>query len=133
MKQRIVSLCLMLALCLGLLPVTAGAAAPAPEGQELYVGGVQISATGYWTTDDAGNVTAAGDAQPAGSYIHYDAETNTLTLHNAWIKKGLPFSPDPPASFIHSSAIGVLNLNGNAELTIRLEGDNVIGDVSYGI
>ena len=61
MKQRIVSLCLMLALCLGLLPVTAGAAAPA--GQELYVGGVEISATGYWTTDDAGNVTAAGDAQ----------------------------------------------------------------------
>ncbi len=45
MKQRIVSLCLMLALCLGLLPVTAGAAAPA--GQVLYVGGVEISATGY--------------------------------------------------------------------------------------
>ena len=125
MKQRIVSLCLMLALCLGLLPVTAGAAAPA--GQELYVGGVRISATGYWATDAAGNVTAAGDTQPADSYIHYDADANTLTLHNARITKGLPYSPGPPASFIPGSAIGVLNLNGDAALTIRLEGDNVIG------
>ena len=132
MKQRIVSLCLMLALCLGLLPVTAGAAAPA--GQELYVGGVEISATGYWTTDDAGNVTAAGDTKPTDDYIHYDAETNTLTLCNARITKGLPSSPDTAAgSHIFSSAIGVLNQNGDAELTIRLEGDNVIGDVSNGI
>ena len=46
MKQRIVSLCLMLALCLGLLPVTAGAAGAAPEGKELSVGGVRTSATG---------------------------------------------------------------------------------------
>ena len=33
----------------GLLPVTA--LAVAPIGQVLYVGGVQISSTGYWTTD----------------------------------------------------------------------------------
>lgn len=128
MKQRIVSLCLMLALCLGLLPVTAGAAAPA--GQVLYVGGVRISATGYWTTDDAGNVTAAGDKQPTDDYIHYDAETNTLTLCNARIKKEL--STDTSAGFLNGSAIGVLN-RGDAALTIRLVGDNVIGDVSNGI
>ena len=132
MKQRIVSLCLMLALCLGLLPVTAGAAAP--KWQELYVGGVRISATGYWATDNAGNVTPAGDTQPADNYIHYDADTNTLTLHNAWIKKELPYSPDIPASsYLAGWAIGVLNEYGDAALTIRLEGDNVIGDVGQGI
>ena len=128
MKQRIVSLCLMLALCLGLLPVTAGAAAP--KWQELYVGGVQISATGYWATDDAGNVTPAGDTQPADNYIHYDADTNILTLCNARIKKEL--STDTAAGHLNGSAIGVLN-RGDAALTIRLVGDNVIGDVGKGI
>ena len=132
MKQRIVSLCLMLALCLGLLPVTAGAAAP--RGQELYVGGVQISDTGYWVTDNAGNVTDAGVTQPADNYIYYDADTNILTLHNARIKKELPYSPDIPASsYLAGWAIGVLNEYGDAALTIRLEGDNVIGDVGQGI
>ena len=46
--------------CVGvapMLPVTALAAAPI--GQVLYVGGVQISSTGYWTTDSDGNVTAS--------------------------------------------------------------------------
>ena len=54
MKKRILSVFVALALCLGLLPVTALAAAPI--GQVLYVGGVQISSTGYWTTDSDGNV-----------------------------------------------------------------------------
>lgn len=86
MKKRILSLLCVLALCLGLLPATALAAAPI--GQVLYVGGVQISSTGYWTTDSDGNVTAstAGDT-PTDNYIHYDAENNVLTLHNATIKK----------------------------------------------
>ena len=132
MKQRIVSLCLMLALCLGLLPVTAGAAAP--RGQVLYVGGVRISATGYWATDNAGNVTPAGDTKPADNYIYYDADTNTLTLCNARIKKSLPFSEDTAAGiYLGGSAIGVLNQKGDAALTIRLVGDNVIGDVGTGI
>ena len=52
MKKRLLSLCMALALCLGLLPVTA--LAVAPIGQVLYVGGVQISSTGYWTTDSDG-------------------------------------------------------------------------------
>ena len=49
MKKRILSLCMVLVLCLGLLPATALAAAP--ENQVIYVGGVEISSTGYWTTD----------------------------------------------------------------------------------
>ena len=58
MRKKIVSLCMALALCLSLLPATALAATP--NGQVLYIGGVQISSTGYWTTDSEGKVTSAG-------------------------------------------------------------------------
>ena len=67
---------LAVALCLGLMPATALAAAP--SGQELYVGGVQISSTGYWTTGSDGTVTSAGNTQPGDNYIHYDADTLSL-------------------------------------------------------
>ena len=124
---------LAVALCLGLLPVTALAAAPI--GQVLYVGGVQISSTGYWTTDSDGNVTAstAGDT-PTDNYIHYDAENNVLTLHNATIKKGLDYNESiQGGTYISGSAIGVFNQNGDAELTITLEGTNTIAEVGKGI
>ena len=124
---------LAVALCLGLLPATALAAAPI--GQVLYVGGVQISSTGYWTTDSDGNVTAstAGDT-PTDNYIHYDAENNVLTLHNATIKKGLDYNESiQGGTYICGSAIGVFNQNGDAELTITLEGTNTIAEVGKGI
>ena len=137
MKKRILSVFVALALCLGLLPVTALAAAPI--GQVLYVGGVQISSTGYWTTDSDGNVTAstAGET-PTDNYISYDAENNVLTLHNATIKNELEYELEYNESieggtFISGSAIGVLNQHGNAELTIQLEGSNTIDEVSTGI
>ena len=78
MKKRLVSLLMALALCLGLLPVTALAAAP--NGQVIYVGNVNVTSGGYWTTDSDGNVTAstAGDT-PTDNYIHYDAENNVMT------------------------------------------------------
>ena len=91
-----------------------------PDGQVLYVGNVNITSTGYWATDSDGNVTSTGATQPSDNYIHYDAGTNTLTLHNATIKKGV-------------AAISVLNQNCVAELTIQLEGDNTIDNVSTGI
>lgn len=133
MKKRFLSLLCVLALCLGLLPATALAAAPI--GQVLYVGGVQISSTGYWTTDSDGNVTAstAGDT-PTDNYIHYDAENNVLTLHNATIKKGLDYNESiQGGTYINGSAIGVFNQNGDAELTITLEGTNTIAEVGKGI
>ena len=133
MKKRILSLLCVLALCLGLLPVTA--LAVAPIGQVLYVGGVPISSTGYWTTDSDGNVTAstAGET-PTDNYIHYDADNNTLTLHNATIKKGLDYNDSIQGStYIPGSAIGVFNQNGDAELTITLEGTNTIANVDKGI
>ncbi len=126
--QRISALLLCLALCLGLLPATA--LAVAPVGQVLYVGGVQISSTGYWTTDSEGKVTSAGATQPSNNYIHYDAENNVLTLHNATIKESVSTVTN---SFIAGAAIGVHNQNGAAELTITLEGTNTIAEVGKGI
>ena len=132
-RKRLLSACLALALCLGLLPVTALAAAP--ENQVIYVGGVVISSTGYWTTDDEGNVTAyTGEGTPTDNYIHYDAENNVLTLHNATIKNELEFNESiEGGTFISGSAIGVFNKSGNAELTISLVGTNTIANVGKGI
>ena len=116
------------------LPATALAAAP--EHQVIYVGGVEISSTGYWTTSEDGQtITSVGDSQPSsGGYIHYDAETNTLTLHNATIKKQLDYSENiEGGTYINGSAIGVFNQSGNAELTISLVGTNTIANVGKGI
>lgn len=128
-RKRLLSACLALALCLGLLPVTALAAVP--EGQIIYVGNESVTNGGYWTTDSNGNVTAyAGGDTPTDNYIHYDVANNTLTLHNATIKESV--STDT-STFIAGAAIGVHNQNGAAELTITLEGTNTIAEVGKGI
>ena len=129
MGKKLFSLCMALVLCLGLLPVTALAAAP--NGQELYVGNVKITSTGYWTTDSDGSVTQyTEEGTPSDNYIHYDKDNNTLTLHNATIKESV--STDT-STFIAGAAIGVHNQNGAAELTITLEGTNTIAEVGKGI
>lgn len=135
MKKRLVSLLMALALCLGLLPATALAAAP--NGQVIYVGNVNVTSGGYWTTGNDGTVTAfTGEGTPADNFIHYDATNNVLTLHNAVIKKGLDYSDSESiqgGTYIPGSAIGVFHQNGAAELTIQLEGTNTIAEVSMGI
>ena len=129
MGKKLFSLCMALVLCLSLLP--AAALAAAPSGQELYVGNVQISSTGYWTTDSDGSVTQyTEEGTPSDNYIHYDKDNNTLTLHNATIKESV--STDT-STFIAGAAIGVHNQNGAAELTITLEGTNTIAEVGKGI
>ena len=82
MRKKIVSLCMALALCLSLLPVTALAATP--NGQVIYVGNENVTSGGYWTTDSDGNVTAstAGET-PTDNYISYDAENNVLLIKGA--------------------------------------------------
>lgn len=133
MKKRLVSLLMALALCLSLLPVTALAAAP--NGQVIYVGNVNVTSGGYWTTGNDGTVTAfTGEGTPADNFIHYDATNNVLTLHNAVIKKELDYSESiQGGTYIPGSAIGVFHQNGAAELTIQLEGTNTIAEVSNGI
>ena len=133
MKKRLVSLLMALALCLSLLPATALAATP--NGQVIYVGNVNVTSGGYWTTGNDGTVTAfTGEGTPADNFIHYDATNNVLTLHNAVIKKGLDYSESiQGGTYIPGSAIAVFHQNGAAELTIQLEGTNTIAEVSAGI
>ena len=133
MKKRLVSLLMALVLCLSLLPATALAAAP--NGQVIYVGNVNVTSGGYWTTGNDGTVTAfTGEGTPADNFIHYDATNNVLTLHNAVIKKELDYSESiQGGTYIPGSAIGVFHQNGAAELTIQLEGTNTIAEVSTGI
>ena len=133
MGKKVFSLCMALALCLSLLPATALAAAP--NGQVIYVGNENVKSGGYWTTGEDGNtLTSVTSVTESDNYIHYNADDNTLTLHNATIKKGLDSNQSiQGGTYIGGSAIGVFNQNGNAELTIQLEGDNTIKDVSTGI
>ena len=133
MKRFLYLLC-ALAFCLALTPSTALAAAP--NGQVIYVGNENVTNGGYWTTSEDGQtITSVGDSQPSsGGYIHYDADNNTLTLHNATIKKGLDYDENTPGgTYIFGAAIGVFNQNGAAELTITLEGTNTIAEVGKGI
>ena len=128
-RKRLLSACLALALCLSLLPATALAAAPI--GQVIYVGNENVTSGGYWTTDSAGNVTQYNEeGKPSNNYIHYNTATNTLTLHNATIKKSVSMDT---STLIAGAAIGVHNQNGAAELTITLEGTNTIAEVGKGI
>ena len=137
LKRKTLAALLALSLLASLLPLGAQPAqAAAPSGQVIYVGNTNVTSGGYWATDSNGNVTAYTEdgTTPSNNYIHYDKETNTLTLHNATIKESLDYTDsNGDSSFIHSSAIGVFNKSGNAELTISLVGTNTIAEVRQGI
>ena len=126
---------LLTALVVAALALPATALAAAPNGQVIYVGNVNVTSGGYWTTGNDGTVTAfTGEGTPADNFIHYDATNNVLTLHNAALKKGLDYSESiQGGTYIPGSAIGVFHQNGAAELTIQLEGNNTIEEVSTGI
>ena len=136
LKRKTLAALLALSLLASLLPLGAQPAlAAAPGGQVIYVGNVNVTSGGYWTTDSDGSVTQyTEEGTPSNNYIHYNAETNTLTLNNATIKKGLDYNEDiQGGTYILGSAIGVFNESGAAELTITLAGTNTIEDVSTGI
>lgn len=80
MGKKLFSLCMALALCLGLLPVTALAA----EGIEIYVGGQQITESGCYE-NKSGTWTKVDGTEPASGQFYYDAATATLTLNEAKI------------------------------------------------
>ena len=126
MGKKVFSLCMALALCLGLLPVTA-LAEDAPGN--LYVGNqVCRSETSCWTTNsETGELT---EYKVGGNdwNVKYDPSTATLTLKNATIKTTNTFRQDAViyAQSFESSAVS---------LTINLEGTNKIecDTASYGI
>ena len=138
MKKRIwnkvISILTAILLVVGIVPnTTITALAAAPRGQVIYVGNENVTSGGYWTTDNDGKVTAVTDeSTPADNFIHYDANSNILTLHNATIKMSVSIDTN---TLLAGAAIGVLNQygDGNAELTITLEGTNTIANVSHGI
>ena len=118
----------------GIQSVSAAEITLLSNGDSVYVGGENVTNGGYWTTGANGNVTAyTGEGTPTDNYIHYDAGNNTLTLHNATIKEALEYGDNPPNSLICGAAIGILNQNSAAALTITLEGTNIIENVSTGI
>ena len=125
MKKRILSLLCVLALCLGLLPVTALAEENAPT--TLYVGSTTISA-GYWTSSDGGTTWARQGNQPEGNnYIYYDGQ-GTLELHNATIQGGSNTVSPPYGAGIYA----LCSSNQPVALTIELIGTNTITG-NYGI
>ena len=127
MRKRILSLLCVLALCLGLLPVTALAAGGAPS--QLYVGNQQVSSGNditYWTTDEGGNLTPSADNQSWN--VKYDPTSATLTLSGATIKGG-----SDVVSIPYGSGIYALSSSGQpVALTIELIGKNTITG-NYGI
>ena len=119
MKKRILSLLCVLALCLGLLPVTALAAGEdAPN--TLWVGETQITGSGYWTTDANGKLSAGNE----NNYnVYYDGN-GTLTLNNANIQGGNDSqNPQPKDYGIYAAPTG----NQSVSLTINLIGSNTVG------
>ncbi len=128
MGKKLFSLCMALVLCLSLLPATALAA----DNDTVYVGGVELTGTAtapaYATTNTSGDVITEGAS--ADKYnIKWDG--STLTLKDAYITNAA--HEDNYRHPVEGAAIGVANSSGAAELTIELESDNTIEDVSLGI
>ena len=125
MGKKLFSLCMALALCLGLLPVTALAVDTAPR--TLYVGSTTIG-TGYWTSSDGGKVwTSQADEPEGNNYIYYDGQ-GTLKLHNVTIQ-GADNTGSPPYG---AGIYALCSQDQPVALTIELIGTNTITG-NYGI
>ncbi|HIX94244.1 MAG TPA: putative Ig domain-containing protein, partial [Candidatus Gemmiger excrementipullorum] len=128
MKKRILSLLCVLALCLGLLPVTALAAAEG-EPAKLYVGDQNVRSgedTTYWTTDASGGLTKSSE-NDAWS-VKYEPGTATLTLRGATINGAYDATSLPFGAGIYAQG----RSNQAVALTIELIGTNTITGI-YGI
>ena len=129
MKKRMLSLLCVLALCLGLLPVTALAVEGAPNS--LYVGDQQViigNNTTFWTTDKSTGGLTKCEGNDDSWNVKYDPNTATLTLRRATIQGGSTTESAPFGSGIYAQG----NSNQPVALTIELIGENTItGD--YGI
>ena len=132
LAKRGLSLLCVLALCLGLLPVTALAAGE-DKPNNLYVGTTNIGSTSYndnaayWTSADGGTTWTAQLNKPEGDrYIYYNGQ-GTLELHNVTIQ-GTPNGSNPFGAGIYA----LCGTNQSVSLTIQLTGNNTITGV-YGI
>ena len=125
MKKRILSLLCVLALCLGLLPVTALAAAP----QTLYVGDYQITNGSAITYLKAGSTTGSLVEGSENDWtVKYEPSTATLTLNGATIQGGTSTGSVPYGAGIYAQCKD----SESVSLTIELIGNNTITGY-YGI
>ncbi len=123
MGKKLFSLCMALALCLGLLPVTA-LAAEVDAPNNLYVGNQNVKKgndTTYWNTNNGGELIQVSDATDDSNdwTVKYDPNTATLTLKNATIKT-TNTSENKAVIYAHS------DVGSAVSLTINLEGTNTI-------
>ena len=126
MKKRMLSLLCVLALCLGLLPVSALAVGE-DVPNVLYVGTTNIGTTSYndnaayWTSEDGGTTWNSQQTQPEGdSYIYYDGQ-GTLDLHNVTIQGQYDDS-----NVFGAGIYALCGTNQSVSLTIQLTGNNTI-------
>lgn len=131
MRKRFLSLLCVLALCLGLLPVTALAAEGAPN--TLYVGNQNVKSgedTTYWATTDNGELELVEGASDTSNNwnVKYDPSTATLTLNGATINGAHDATSLPYGSGIYA----LCSSNQSVALTIELIGTNTITG-NYGI
>lgn len=103
-----------------------GAVEPRVAPATLTVGNAIVDTSanaqdGYWTTDTSGTLTVC---QSTDSWnVHYDADSNTLTLKDATIKSG---GTDSHGIYAQSD-------NPNVSLTILLDGKNSVAGKETGI
>ena len=129
-RKRLLSACLALALCLGLLPVTAEAAVGGAPSQ-LYVGDQQVSSGNditYWTTDKSTGGLTKCEGNDDNWNVKYDPTTVTLTLSGASIQGGSNTGSAPFGSGIYA----LCSKGQSVALTIELIGTNTITGY-YGI
>ena len=121
--KRFLSLLCVLALCLGLLPVTALAVEGAPNS--LYVGDQQVingNNTTFWTTDKSTGGLTEYKGNDDNWNVKYDQSTATLTLKNANISGSFHQYDNPYTAGIYALS----SSNQPVALTIELIGENTI-------
>ena len=137
-RKRLLSAYLALALCLGLLPVSALAA----DGIELYVGGQQITESGCYA-NQKGTWTKVEGTGPSSGQFYYDAATATLTLNQAEISYDstltlgtkeycgsvIAYSPSADVSLNIVVSQGTSTITGNGGIRVMSEA----GDASLSI
>ena len=118
MGKKLFSLCMALALCLGLLPVTALAAGrDAPV--TLCVGETDITTGGYWKTTADGKLESGSESD---YNVYYDGN-GTLTLKDATIQGRGIISEGKPIDY----GIYAASTSGQSvDLTINLIGRNTV-------
>ena len=125
MGKKVFSLCMALALCLSLLPVTALAAAP----QTLYVGDYQITNGSAITYLKAGSTAGSLVAGSENDWtVKYEPSIATLTLNGAKIQGGTSTGSVPYGAGIYAQCKD----SESVSLTIELIGNNTITGY-YGI